>query len=150
MCPYFSGRAHPLPMRANLRVVTAAPTTLTDAGTWYPIAGTFADGDCDCFTVESDGKMTYVGGNGRSFLFSGDSDLEVNKACRITYGLEKNGTPNGEIITPRDFVSASKIGGVGICRNLILNNGDVFYVRVQSTEANTSVTVNTLYLIFRE
>ena len=134
--------------KCNVRVSTPATTTLTTAGDYYSIDGTFSDGDCKNFTVASDGTITYNGNDGTIFQFVGVSDLEVDKACEITYALEKNSVIDTTSTTPHTFVAASKIDGIAITRVISLNNGDVLKIKAKSTVNTTLMTANTLFLTF--
>lgn len=132
--------------RASMRVDTPSATTITDADTYYQIAGTFTDGETYGFTVATDGTITYNGIGDRLFLVLGNSDLDVDQACKITYALEKNDIIDTTSATPHDFVSPSKVGAIGINRIVKLNNGDVLKIKAKSDTAEISLTAETLYL----
>ena len=132
--------------KCNMRVATPAATTITDADTYYSIAGTFTDGACQGFNVASDGTITCLSSG--CFLLNGVSDLQVDKACTITYALEKNSVIDTTSTTPHTFSSASKIDSISITRNVYLEKGDVLKVKAKSDTANTTMTANTLYLTF--
>jgi len=111
--------------KCDLRVITPATTELAVIGDYYQIAGTFADGEAKNFSVASNGTITYNGKDNSVFQLTGASDVEVNKACTITYAIEKNGVIDTASITPHTFVSTSKIANISICRIVSLNNGDI-------------------------
>jgi len=133
--------------KSCMRVSTPAATTLTTAGDYYQVAGTFGNGCSKNFTVAADGTVTYTG-IGAKFLFSGVSDLQVDKACEITYALEKNSVIDTTSQTPHTFTAASKIDGIAITRIVSLVTGDVLKVMAKSDTNTTSMTANTLFLTF--
>ena len=135
--------------KCNSRVTATDTTVLTDAGTYYQVEGTFSNGDCVGFTVDAEGTITYSGPP-RVFQFVGFSDLEVDKACTITYALELNSVIDTATTTPHTFTAASKIDNIGITRVVSLSTGDVLKVKAKSDTAATTMTASTLYLTFME
>lgn len=134
--------------KCNVRISSPSATTITDADTYYQVAGTFTDGICKDFTLAEDGTLTYGGANGRNFLFNGASDIEVDKACEITYSLEKNGDIDTTTSTIHTFLSPSKVSNISVARLIQLNSGDVLKVKVKSDTAEVSLTAQSLFLTF--
>lgn len=52
--------------------------------------------------------------NGGTFLINGVSDLAVNKACTMSYGLAVNGSAVAKEITPHTFTAAAKVENISI------------------------------------
>jgi len=129
---------------------SSTTTTCTLADTYYKIGGTWIDGNgCNnAFTYDGTGKITFTGQSGTYFLFTGVSDLSVNVASRVTYGLYKNGVLVTGAETPTDFVSSSKVGEIGISHIFPIQKGDYFEIYVKSDGAGNIVTHNTLMLTF--
>lgn len=126
-------------------VTAGAAVSLTDAGTYYKIEDTWTVfADPKGFTVDAgNDRLVYSGATG-AFLFSGSSDLSVDKNCKITYGLHKNGVlvPGAE--TPHDFGSANSTSNISITAILTLEADDYLEVWAKSDIATTALTVASL------
>ncbi len=129
--------------RGQFRKETESDTDTTTANTYIKVAGTFVDGDVKDFRV-SGNKLVYEGMSNCTFLLNGVSDLLVDKACVITYGLFVNDVlyPNAE--TPHTFLANAKISNISITGLVTLNNGDVVDVYCKSSVINTKLTISTL------
>lgn len=133
---------------AGQAIDVSTPTTLSVADQYYQINGPFSPMSLSRFIHNIDGTLTCVGGKD-CFLFSGASDLEVNKACKITYGLFKNGTLVAGAETPHDFAAQSKIENISITAILSgIKANDYFDVRAKSSVSDTILTVATLLITF--
>ncbi len=64
------------------------------------------------FTVNN-GILTKIDTNG-VFLMNGVSDLEVNKACKVYYGLAVNQEIITHEVTPHTFTNQSKVENISI------------------------------------
>lgn len=122
-------------------------TDLTLADQYYKINGPFTAMDLHAFIHNIDGTLTYTG-TLKHFLFSGASDLGVNKVCRITYALFKNGVlvPGAE--TPHDFTAQAKVENISITAILGATKDDYFAVYGKSSVADTVLSVATLLTTF--
>ena|SRR6056297_1321866 len=131
----------------TFRLSSTDTTQLDSAGTWYDIAGNFADGSLNDFSLDSgSGELTYNGTSGKWFIAFGNSDLKADKTCTITYSFAKNGS----IITNADsivtFKNANSYRALGVNRPIQLDNGDVINVMAKSTANTTTITVYGLYV----
>jgi len=133
--------------RFGMYISTPEITELVTAEQYYDVAGTFTAVGIKNFTVSESGLVTYAGPN-VCFLINGNSDIEVNKACRITYSIKFNGVVQTFPTTPHDFAASSKIGGIGTTRVVELTAGDTLQISAKSSVANTDMTANTLFLTF--
>lgn len=99
--------------RAEFELPSAAsPISLNDDGvTWSKIPG-MVGSSLNGFSV-TDGTLTKIS-SGSKFLVNGVSDLKVNKACTIFYGLSINGSVVSGQITEHTFTSTSKIENISI------------------------------------
>jgi hypothetical protein len=131
----------------QLELQAASNTTLTNAGQYYKIAGTFADGFALGFRVASN-TLIYTGPSGVVFLFNGESELQVDKACRTYYALFLNGLEVPGANTPHDFVSPAKTASIGITHLVSLNQNDVIEVYAKSDAATTILHAETLTITF--
>jgi len=131
-----------------MAISAATPTVTGAANTYVQMAGTFTDSHLNNWELNTDGTLTYTGADGAYCLFNGNSGMEVDKACKLTYGLYKNGAlvPGAE--SPQDFAASSKISNIGITRICKLNKGDYVNVYMKSSVLTTTVTVQTLFLTF--
>ncbi len=123
--------------------------TLVIAGTWYAIS----DAKLICLHCNKfsnvNGQITYNGPGNFGVLFIGTADLEVNKACRVTFQLFKNGVAVQGIQSVKDFSNPAKIGTLAKGHGMDIVQGDVIEVRVKSSAANTIVSVTTMSLVFK-
>lgn len=125
------------------RLMEKTSTTITNKDTYVKVLGNFEDGETKGFEFIAN-KLCWQGSSGTVFLFNGSSDLEVNKACTISYGLFLNGVLVEEAQTPHSFVSPSKTSNISITALVRLQQDDEIEVFVKSSEDNTIVTVHTL------
>jgi len=121
-------------------------TALTNAGEFYAISGTFADGCISGFDVDSNGVVVYNGAGGR-FLFNGASDLQADKVCEITYSLYLNGVQTA-LVTPVTFAHAQAYCNISITNIIELSRGDTLRVFAKSNTENTTITVANLRITF--
>ena len=125
----------------------AKDVVCTDADTYYPVGGTWIDGD-DInygFTLDGTGKLTYHGESGVIFLQAGASGVSVSGASRITYCLYKNGVFVPGTETPHDFTANSKIENYPQVSFIRLNKGDVLEVYIKSSVAGITISIATLF-----
>lgn len=127
-----------------LHLDTPASLSLVNAGQYYQMPGTFTAADYGRFETTAAGVLTFTGVGG-VFLLNGVSDVQVDKACKTTYGLHRNGTlvPGAE--TPHTFAASAKVENISITAILdILEQGDELRVYAKSDTANTLLTPSTL------
>jgi len=127
----------------QLRLESPADTNLSETDTYYKVSGNFIDGDANGFEVV-DNKLKYIRDSGICFLLNGVSDLQVNKACTITYSLFKNGVLVPGAQTPHTFVNPSKTSNISITAICKLDKNDELEVFAKSDEINTIISVHTL------
>lgn len=130
--------------RGQIRLTTPADTICANVGQYYQMQGVFDNGDAKNFSVAADGTMTCL--KSGTYLLSGASDLQVDKASEITYALYVNGVLNPDAQTPHTFSATSKIDNIAITALVPLNYGDQITVRMKSDTITTTVTVNTLFV----
>lgn len=137
-----NGHAH-----AGQGIDAETDTDLINADQYYQITGPFTPMDLNLFTHNVDGTLTYVGRDA-NFLFNGASDIKVDKACRITFGLFRRDIifPGAE--TPHDFPAADKLANISITAIILAEKDDYFDVRAKSSVINTKLSVNTLLTTF--
>jgi hypothetical protein len=120
----------------------------TDLGvtpdTYTPILGTFSNGINNDYSLAANGELTYTGLTSQAFSFNGVSDLETDKASKITYALFLNGVlvPGAE--TPHDFSASSKTENISITSLAMIQPNDVIRIYAKSDTASTTITVQTL------
>ena len=132
--------------RGQIRLTSPNPTTLTTIDQYYQLLGTFDNGVARNFSINPDGTLTCL--KAGPYLVNGVSDLEVDKACKITYGLHINDTLVDIAQTPHDFSSANKTSNISITGIVPLNVGDEITIWARSDTATTEITVNTLFVTF--
>jgi len=132
--------------KGQLRLVEATNTTVIIPDVFHKIAGDFCDGNSYNFQIV-DNKLKFLGSDGTVLLFTGVSDLQVNKACEIEYSLFKNSEIVVGAQTPHTFTSPAKTGTISITALIALNNGDELDVWVKSNTANTVFSVKTLNIV---
>lgn len=121
---------------------------LVVADQYYKIPGAFTVADFGRFECSTAGVLTFKG-DGGIFLLNGVSDVQVDKACKTTYGLYINGSLVSGAETPHDFAATSKIANISITALLEnLANGDEMEVYAKSDTANTLLTPATLIVTF--
>lgn len=134
------------PKNINYRgqsILTAQDTTtLSVIGTYYKINGTFSADYILGFSHNTNGTLTYTKTKDCIFLFNGVSDLEVNKACEITYALFINGISVAE--TLHDFAATSKIENISITAFLELQKNNYLEIYAKSDTVDTIITVSSL------
>lgn len=130
--------------RGQSRLTAEADTILTNANQYYHILGVYSDGNALGFTTLVDGKITFNGHDGTAFIMNGVSDLAVDKNCKLSYGLYKNGVliPGAE--SPHDFEHANQTILLAINFLITLNKNDYLEVYAKSDIAATTLTVTSL------
>lgn len=130
--------------RGQSRLTAPSNVILTNAEQYYHVTGTYSDGNALGFTTLADGKITFNGHDGTAFVMTGISDLSVDKNCKLSYGLYKNGVliPGAE--SPHDFEHANQTILLAINFLITLNRGDYLEVYAKSSIANTTLTITSL------
>lgn len=126
-----------------INLVTPQAITLVTPGQYYKIPGIYALFDHANFIADATGKLTHLDVKG-AYALNGTSDVQVNKACTVTYGLYKNGSilPGAE--SPHTFAASSKIDTLSITAILHLTKDEYMEVYAKSDIANTLLTPSTL------
>ena len=135
-------------VRAKTKTILTGITTLNLAtpDTLYDTGGIFTDGGLSRdFTSTAEGVVTYLG-SGIVCSIHGTSECSVDKACKVTYSMIKNGISIGD--TPHGFTSTTKESSIGITNMIKIENGDVFKVQIKSDTSNTELTIDTLNVVF--
>lgn len=131
-----------------LELSAASDTVLATANQYYPVSGTFTtDGTNSDFTIDASGTITYSGLDPIRIIMIGTSDVRVDKACLLTYGLFNKGVLIPGAFTPHDFVAASKTSTLSITSSFVVSAGDVFQVYAKSDTSNTTATSNNLNVV---
>lgn len=133
--------------KGQIHLSAQAVTSIVTANEYIPVSGNFVDGNIKNFTLDSNGTLTYIG-YGNDVLFSGVSDVAVNKNCKITYALFRNGVLIPEAQTPHNFQGVSITETLAITHILYVNHGDAFQVYCKSDQVNTDLTVDNLCVTF--
>ena len=131
-----------------MRRTSGGTITLTTAETYQKLTGTFEDGVCNCFTLDTNGKLTFDGDQSMDFLFTGVSDLQAYKTCTVSYALYLNGVLVSDSVTPTTFSHANAIKNISISRIVQLNQGDEIEVYVKSDTASTIIEIKSFNITF--
>ena len=129
--------------RGQLKLTTPTDTDTTTPDVYVKILGTFTDGLANNFTIVGN-KLKWNGKNGAVFLVNGSSNLSVDKACKITYGMFKNGVLIPTAETPHTFPANARISTISITCIAELDNGDEIDVYVKSDTIDTKVSVSSI------
>lgn len=127
-----------------IALATPAALNILVADQHYKIPGVFSEIDHANFTAESTGKLTHNDVIG-TYTLNGTSDVQVSKACTLTYSLFKNGVLVSGAESPHTFVSSNKIGTLSIAAIIHLVKGDYLEVYAKSDVA-VLVTPSTLHV----
>lgn len=127
----------------QIQLATPEAEDLVVASQYYKIPGVFTASDCGRFECTTAGVLTYKGRSG-IFQLSGVSDVQVDKACTITYGLYLNAALVPEATTPHTFLATSKISNISIVSLIELVYGDDLEVYAKSDTSNTLLSLSTL------
>lgn len=130
--------------KGQISLSTATPTDLTNSGQYYPLSGSFTDGNCKNFTLTAGGVLTFIGHVPKVFLFNGSSDLSSSKVSIVTYALFINGSLATGAETPHSFTTAASVESLSITSMVYAFPGDQFQVYAKSNTASTTIDVNTL------
>ena len=122
---------------------TAAPISavLTTPGTYYQLDTDIVDGNCNGFTLDASGNLTYTGPSGKVFQFAGSANIEADKVCTVNFALFINGVRQTDATTPITFDNANSKEQISIVRGIELQKDDVLTVRATSDTATTTLTV---------
>lgn len=120
--------------------------TLTTAGQYYKIAGTYAGGLLSCFTLNANGTLTYTASENVTVLFNGAANLTANKACIITFALYKNGAIVPGATSPVYITYPGKPAANAITDHIALALNDYFEIYASSDTASTTLTVPSLQI----
>jgi len=110
-----------------------------DGTTWVKIPNMVANALSVGFAAAG-GTLTKTSRDG-TFLMNGVSDLEVNKACTVYYGLFLNGSIVAGEITPHTFTVQSKVENISITAIAELALDDEVEIKVLGDGVTSGVTV---------
>lgn len=126
-----------------MTLATPDSINLETIGQYYQAPGTYTIFAHSGFTTSAGGVLTFLKAKG-SFSLNGTADIEVNKACILTFGLYKNGVLVPDAETPHTFAASSKISTIAITSIVHLDKNDYLEVFAKSDTANTLLTPSTL------
>ena len=87
--------------------------------------------------------------SGATFLVNGVSDLDINKAATISYGLAINGSVVPHEVTTHTFTSASKIENISITALAAISENDTIEIWAKGDgTAGILLTINKLDVTF--
>jgi hypothetical protein len=127
----------------HITLVTPAAITLVTPGQYYKIPGAYLAHDHAGFLADETGKLVHVDVKG-VYMLNGTSDVEVNKACQITYALFLNGVLAPGAESPHTFAASSKIDTLAITAIIHLVKGDYLEVYAKTDTASALLTPSTL------
>lgn len=136
--------------RGQLRMAVATSTLLVTSSEYYQMIVSSTDSYNKNFSTNATGTITYSGTSGLYFLFNGATNFLTDKAALVTYGLYVNGALATGAESPIDIAASSKRASNAITRVIQLNNGDKINIWVKSDQANTTITVDALFLTITE
>lgn len=132
--------------RGVLITSSGESTSLSTAGQWYKLGGTWHDTNNNLFTTDAANKLTY-NGDGGIFDFSAIGNCEASKISVITLGIYKNGTLISETEIDFDFELPNKTNTVFMSSApLDIVKDDYFEVWAKSSVVTTSFKVNNFAL----
>lgn len=119
-------------------------TTVTTAGTYYPVAGTFANPIIDNFTADATG-VTYIGTETRAFkvLYSASLSSDTSSTT-ASLGIAVNGVVSAGYSADRLLKLTSDIGAWIVQGDVILSTGDVVTLSVTSDKSANDLTFYSL------
>jgi hypothetical protein len=129
--------------RGQMQLTTDTTLAFAAIDTYEKIAGVWTDSCLFKFTFDATGILTYTGPYA-CFLFNGVSDLQVDKACNVSFALYKNGALVTGAETPHTFTSAAKTSNISITRICTLETGDTIEVYAKSDDDTATATIKSL------
>lgn len=135
--------AFPNNYRGQMSITHDTTLAFAAVDTYEKIVGVWEDSNLFKFTFDPDGTLTYTGPDA-CLLLNGVSDLQVNKACEVTYALYINGAVVPGAETPHTFTSAAKTSNIGITRICQLQTGDTIEVYAKCDDDTAIATFKTL------
>jgi hypothetical protein len=138
------GRGQRIPISSgHYHLSEEADTDCVLADTYYQISGTFTGGDSNFrYTTAGDGTLTYLGLSGLRQFTQVKVDVGVDKACALTVALFVNETEADHVT--HTFLAQDKDSWVGLLDPLVLDQNDEVTVRVKSSVADTTATVESI------
>jgi hypothetical protein len=135
--------AFPNNYKGQMQLTPDTALAFAAVDTYEKVVGTWTDSCLFKFTFDPSGILTYTGPD-TCFLLNGVSDLQVNKACEVTYALFKNGVlvPGAE--TPHTFTAAAKTSNISITRICTLETGDTVEVYAKCDDDTAIATIKSL------
>lgn len=119
--------------------------TLVTPGTYYVLdnnwSGNLQSGSTKCYYNTGNGRL-YVGvvGNGKYDVFAHLS-ASASKVCQLHGSIHISGVHQQKAAFSRDIATANQIGDMSMSNEFILSAGDYVEIRLESSAANTVVTV---------
>jgi len=122
-------------------------TALSVAGDWYDVQGTFElSEDPDGFAI-IEGVPTYLGPT-QVNLFTGSSDVKVDKNTDLSYGLFVNNETEPRAVSLHTFSTPNAYELMAISKEVTLDYGDKLYLRAKASANTTKMTPADLNTVF--
>jgi hypothetical protein len=135
--------------RGQMHLATGTTLAFAATDTYEKIVGTWTDGCANNFVVDDvNDRITYTGKQTMCMLMNGVSDCQVNKNCQISYALYRNGSLVTGAETPHTFQAVAKYSNISITTLLNINSGDYFEVFAKCDAGDTTLTINSLKILF--
>jgi len=135
--------AFPENYRGQMRLTAETTLVFAAADTYQKVEGVWLDGHLNKFETDNLGTLTYIGPDTFA-LMNGVSDLQVNKACEVTYALFKNGVLVEGAETPHTFTATSKTSNISITRICEINTGDELEVYAKCDDGTATALIKSL------
>lgn len=135
--------------RAEFHLLSPEVVSVNDDGvTWVKIPNMVLNSLSEGFTAAA-GILTKTDQTA-TLMMNGVSDLGVNKACTVYYGLFLNGSVVPHEVTPHTFTVQSKVENISITALAQLAVDDTVEIKVlgDGTTAGVTVTVHKLDVTF--
>lgn len=134
--------------RAACYVSGPAATTITVAGTYYPLAGTSTVITASFFTHTSPGRLTYTGIVSRHLKVSVKlSATSSTNNVTITVRIAKNGVTDPSSTQTFFKTTSSDIKGLNAATLVNFSQGDYVEVYATADAAGSTITANDATLI---
>jgi len=135
------------PHRGEIHLTSPEDVNLNDDGiTWVKVPNMVGNLLTGFSVTTGTLKKTISGG---VFVMNGVSDLEVNKACKLFYGLALNGSIVSHEVTPHTFSVLSKVENISITALAELSIDDEIEIWIRGDGTNDiTVTIPKLDVTF--
>lgn len=129
-------------------ISTPAATTVTNAGTYYLLAGTTTGISQSNFTHSSPGRLTYTGTvTGTFYVTANMSFVSSANNLTITSSIAKNGTPIASSEMPFFKTASTDVKQVTCFAVVDLAQNDYIEIYITDDSAASTVTANAATLM---